>query len=252
MTEFQLEINSSSLKIASYRLDSPLLFPFDHKPKTKLFYLDFLLIKEGISLYCNRLKSTHFFRFDRTHPLPKKCLFKLTNGEQEYFISLNPENPTRYFLKIKMDSKGVIQKIEHGRLQPTKERKSTSTTTDRKKQKLYTMIHTVMGFLDLVKDDKQAMEHFNDNFKKHGGPEFEDFLDLLSMGTTFVTEKQREIYEQNREIIQERGTQNDSVKALLDTVLAAATFIEFLLPSPAKDEKEEEPKKMMEEEEKNI
>lgn len=232
--EFQLEISPSTLKISSHRIDSPLLFPFDHKPKTKIFYIDFLLIKEGISLYCNRLKGTHFIQFVRTNSLAQKCLFKLSNGGQEYSISLNPENPTRYFIKIKMDSKGIIQKIEHGRLLPSKERKST---TDKKKQKLYTMINTVMGFLDLVKDDKQAVEHFKDNFIRQGGPEFEGFLDLLSMGTTFVSEKQREIYEKNQQIIQERGTQNDSIKSLLDTILAAATFIEFLIPSRQEETK---------------
>lgn len=230
--QFELKITSSCLIISSPRLDSPITLEYEHKKKSIKLYLDFLLINEGLSLYSNRLRVTRFLQFTHTGPLPEKCFFRLTNGLQDYSIPLNSANPARYFLKLKMDSKGNFLTIEHGKLLPPKEKKPGS----KKNHKLYTMVNTVLAFLDLIVDDKSAAEHFKENFKKAGGSEFEEFLDLLSMGTTFITKEQREIFERNQETIQQREVKNESIKSLLDTISAVAAFIQFLIPSPVYDE----------------
>lgn len=225
MFEFQIVINPSELAVLSPRLDSVTVFPFDHRSKSRTFHIDFLLIKEGLSIYSNRLRGTRFIQFTRTHPLSTKSIFKLIKADQEYSISLNTDNPTRYFLKLKMDSTGIIQTIEHGKLLPVKK-----TSVAKKNLKFSTMVTTALAFLDLMVDDKHKTELFKENFKKQGGPEFEEFLDLLSMGTSFITNDQKELFETNQKAIQEgRTPANDTLKEFMEIVSAAATFIQFLI-----------------------
>jgi len=225
MFEFQIVINPCELAVLSPRLDSVTVFPFDRRSKSRTFHLDFLLIKEGLSIYSNHLRGTRFIQFTRTHPLSTKSIFKLIKADQEYSISLNTDNPTRYFLKLKMDSTGIIQTIEHGKLLPVKK-----TSVAKKNLKFSTMVSTALTFLDLMVDDKHKTELFKEKFKKEGGPEFEEFLDLLSMGTSFITNDQKELFETNQKAIQKgRTPTNDTLKEFMDIISAAATFIQFLI-----------------------
>lgn len=224
--QFEIKITSSALKISSPRLHSPIILEYEHKKKSVKLYVDFLLIKEGLSIYCNRLRGTRFLQFTSTNPFPDKCFFRLTNGIHDYSIPLNPDNPSRYFLKLKMDLKGNFQTIEHGKIMETKEKKKDN----RKNQKFYNSIKVALAFLDLMVDDKQATNNFKENFKKEGGPEFEEFLNLLSMGTSFVTKEQKELFEKNQQTIQMHESGNESVKDLLYMISSAATFLQFAIP----------------------
>jgi hypothetical protein len=80
----EIEINAASNGItisASERLSTPRFIPFEHNGRCKAcksteVEADFAVSKEGVTVFCNRIKGSHFVPFDVVYDLPGHTFFK--------------------------------------------------------------------------------------------------------------------------------------------------------------------------------
>uniref|UniRef100_A0A914LP35 Uncharacterized protein n=1 Tax=Meloidogyne incognita TaxID=6306 RepID=A0A914LP35_MELIC len=83
--EVDFNITANGLTIsASQRISTPRFVPFDHagrcrECKGSEVELDFLVTKEGVTIFCTRIKSPTFIPFDSIYDLPGHCFFKIKN-----------------------------------------------------------------------------------------------------------------------------------------------------------------------------
>ena len=83
LPEVDFNITSSGITlIASERLSTPRFIPFDQTGKCRECKgteaeIDFIVTKEGVTVYCTRLKGLRFVPFDTIYELPGHCFFRV-------------------------------------------------------------------------------------------------------------------------------------------------------------------------------
>uniref|UniRef100_A0A1I8BGM5 Uncharacterized protein n=1 Tax=Meloidogyne hapla TaxID=6305 RepID=A0A1I8BGM5_MELHA len=85
LPEVDFNISSSGITVLSSRLSTPRFIPYDQSGRCKEcksteVEIDFIVTKEGITIYCTRIGSgTRFVPFDTVYDLPTHCFFKIRN-----------------------------------------------------------------------------------------------------------------------------------------------------------------------------
>nr|CAD2196649.1 unnamed protein product [Meloidogyne enterolobii] len=108
LPEVDFNISSSGITVLSYRLTTPRFIPYDQSGKCKEcksteVEIDFIVTKEGVTIYCNRIGSgTRFVPFDTVYDLPTHCFFKIKNKGRVFNVphGVQPQqilhqNPTK-------------------------------------------------------------------------------------------------------------------------------------------------------------
>nr|CAD2201912.1 unnamed protein product [Meloidogyne enterolobii] len=110
LPEVDFNISSSGITVLSSRLTTPRFIPYDQSGRCKEcksteVEIDFIVTKEGITIYCTRIGSgTRFVPFDTVYDLPTHCFFKIKNkgrvfnvphGVQQQIIHQNPKRGKR-------------------------------------------------------------------------------------------------------------------------------------------------------------
>ncbi|CAK5086084.1 unnamed protein product [Meloidogyne enterolobii] len=108
LPEVDFNISSSGLTVLSSRLTTPRFIPYDQSGKCKEcksteVEIDFIVTKEGVTIYCTRIGSgTRFVPFDTVFDLPTHCFFKIKNKGRVFNVphGVQPQqiihqNPTR-------------------------------------------------------------------------------------------------------------------------------------------------------------
>nr|CAD2193084.1 unnamed protein product [Meloidogyne enterolobii] len=85
LPEVDFNISSSGITVLSSRLTTPRFIPYDQSGRCKEcksteVEIDFIVTKEGVTIYCTRIGSgTRFVPFDTVYELPTHCFFKVRN-----------------------------------------------------------------------------------------------------------------------------------------------------------------------------
>jgi len=85
LPEVDFNISSSGITVLSSRLTTPRFIPYDQSGRCKEcksteVEIDFIVTKEGITIYCTRIgPGTRFVPFDTIYDLPTHCFFKIKN-----------------------------------------------------------------------------------------------------------------------------------------------------------------------------
>jgi len=92
LPEVDFNISSSGITVLSSRLTTPRFIPYDQSGRCKEcksteVEIDFIVTKEGITIYCTRIGSgTRFVPFDTVYDLPTHCFFKIRNKGRVFNI----------------------------------------------------------------------------------------------------------------------------------------------------------------------
>nr|CAD2161440.1 unnamed protein product [Meloidogyne enterolobii] len=85
LPQVDFNISSSGITVLSSRLTNPRFIPYDQSGRCKEcksteVEIDFIVTKEGITIYCTRIGSgTRLVPFDTIYDLPTHCFFKIKN-----------------------------------------------------------------------------------------------------------------------------------------------------------------------------
>nr|CAD2195756.1 unnamed protein product [Meloidogyne enterolobii]CAD2209341.1 unnamed protein product [Meloidogyne enterolobii] len=91
--EFNVNTNGITLQAKS-RLSTPRFLPFDQcgrcrECKSIEVEIDFVVTKEGVTVYCNRIKGNRFVPFDSIYDMPGHCFFRIKNKGRVLNIPFN-------------------------------------------------------------------------------------------------------------------------------------------------------------------
>lgn len=98
LPEIDFNILSTGITIKSNdRLSTPRFIPYDQGGRCKEckateVEVDFVVTKDGVTLYCTRIKGSRFVAFDRPYELPGHCFFRIKNKGRVFNIP-HGENP---------------------------------------------------------------------------------------------------------------------------------------------------------------
>jgi hypothetical protein len=88
LPEIDFNVGSNGITLtASERLSTPRFIPFEQSGKCKAcksteIEVDFAVSKEGVTVFCNRIKGSHFVPFDVVYDLPGYSFFKVRTGQR--------------------------------------------------------------------------------------------------------------------------------------------------------------------------
>jgi hypothetical protein len=92
LPEIDFNILSTGITINSNeRLSTPRFIPYDQcgrcrECKATEVELDFIVTKDGVTVYCSRIKGPKFVAFDNTYELPGYCFFRIKNKGRVFNI----------------------------------------------------------------------------------------------------------------------------------------------------------------------
>ena len=92
LPEIDFNILSTGITIKSNdRLSTPRFIPFDQAGRCKEckateVEVDFIVTKDGVTLYCSRIKGSRFIAFDAAYELPGHCFFRIKNKGRVFNI----------------------------------------------------------------------------------------------------------------------------------------------------------------------
>ncbi|CAK5088033.1 unnamed protein product [Meloidogyne enterolobii] len=98
LPQVDFNITSCGITILSPRLTTPRLIPYDQAGRCKEcksteVELDFIVTKEGVTIYCTRLSSgSRFVPFDSIYELPTHCFFKVKNKGRVFNVPHGLQN----------------------------------------------------------------------------------------------------------------------------------------------------------------
>ena len=90
--------------LANERLSMPRFIPYDVAGCKDCVDCDGVFSKEGVTIFCSRIKGRRFVPFDRVFELPGHCFFKIRNKGRVYMIEHGQSPP-------KCEQKPVIEKF---------------------------------------------------------------------------------------------------------------------------------------------
>jgi len=254
LPEVDFNITTTGVTVhASNRLSMPRVIPFDNQGKCKEcksseVELDFVVTKEGVTLFCTRMKGSRFVPFDSIHDLPDHCFFKIKNKGRVFNVEHGQQapvicHPLNFTNQKEIQAEPPPQKMS--KLEPEKEYTLKETLSE------------IYAYLDWIVPSSDVAEGMIGRVKKAGGMSFEAFLDALSAATSFTTNPNGnnispvllEVYQKNsakhNKIFAPKNPENRTIpfSVLLEILAAAATFLgDSELPSKPKESKEEEVK----------
>jgi hypothetical protein len=254
LPEVDFNITTTGVTVhASQRLSMPRVIPFDNQGKCKEcksseVELDFVVTKEGVTLFCTRMKGSRFVPFDSVHDLPGHCFFKIKNKGRVFNVEHGQQAPVICHPINSISQKEIQaeppQKMP--KLEPEKEYNLKETLSE------------IYAYLDWIVPSGDVAEGMIGRVKKAGGMGFEAFLDALSAATSFTTNPNGnnispellETYQKNsakhNKIFAPKNPESRTIpfSVLLEILAAAATFLgDSELPSkPNQEPKEEEVK----------
>ncbi|CAK5113987.1 unnamed protein product [Meloidogyne enterolobii] len=97
LPEVDFNVTPTGITIsASDRLSNPRFIPFNHpgrcrECKSTEVEIDFIVTKEGVTIFCNRVKGNQFVPFDTIYELPGHCFFKIKNKAR--VVNINHSTP---------------------------------------------------------------------------------------------------------------------------------------------------------------
>lgn len=118
LPEIDFNILSTGITIKSNdRLSTPRFIPYDQAGRCKEcrgteVEIDFIVTKDGVTLYCSRIKGSRFVAFDTPYELPGHCFFRIKNkgrvfniphGETPLPKTIHPSNITQTNRQQEMD-----------------------------------------------------------------------------------------------------------------------------------------------------
>uniref|UniRef100_A0A183C3B0 Uncharacterized protein n=1 Tax=Globodera pallida TaxID=36090 RepID=A0A183C3B0_GLOPA len=80
------------------RLSTPRSIPFDESGKCRSckateVELDTMITKEGVTIWCSRIKNAQFVPFDVVYDLPGHCFFRIKNKARVFNVPFGDPNP---------------------------------------------------------------------------------------------------------------------------------------------------------------
>uniref|UniRef100_A0A183BZQ0 Uncharacterized protein n=1 Tax=Globodera pallida TaxID=36090 RepID=A0A183BZQ0_GLOPA len=96
--EAELNVTTTGISISGSRFSTPRTIPFDESGKCRScksteVELDFMITKEGVTIWCSRIKNTQFVPFDVVYDLPGHCFFRVKNKARVFNIPYGDPNP---------------------------------------------------------------------------------------------------------------------------------------------------------------
>lgn len=104
LPEIDFNILSTGITIKSNdQLATPRFIPYDQAGRCKEckateVEVDFIVTKDGVTLYCSRIKGTRFIAFDKIYDLPGYCYFRIKNKGRVFNVP-HGQIPTPHFIQ---------------------------------------------------------------------------------------------------------------------------------------------------------
>lgn len=213
--------------IANDRLSTPRFLPFDQAGKCREcksteVEIDYIITKEGVTIYCSRFKTHRFVQFDYIYEFPGHCIFRVKN-------------------------KGRVFNVEHGQVICEQPKPIQLQMPSSKKDELKALVSELFNYMDFAIPDSVQAEKMTQKLNHTGGEEFGSFLDALSTVTTFtkppkgskISKEQLQDYKKTLSSLPQIDPQQKSSKLdiLLTTLAAASTFVKLIKEKKEKDKK---------------
>ncbi|KAL7071042.1 hypothetical protein ACQ4LE_009901 [Meloidogyne hapla] len=101
LPEVEISINLNEITISSDRLVPSRFVPYDiggkcRECKSTEVEVDFVVTKDGVTIYCTRISGTCYVPFDSTYDLPGICFIRIKNKGRVFNIpygSVKPQPP---------------------------------------------------------------------------------------------------------------------------------------------------------------
>ncbi|KAL3094420.1 hypothetical protein niasHT_025896 [Heterodera trifolii] len=197
-------LSSNGITVASERLSTPRVIPFDIPSKCRHCKsteaeMDYMVTKDGVTVWCTRINGTAFVPFDCVYDLPGYTFFKIKN-------------------------KGRVFNVEHGQQQPI----STATPYIEKQntakvQRSHTAAVSVSQVSSAV--DSTASKNVSSNInsakpkKQQQHNDYQELIDSLTVASTLLPSQ----LEQHPPIIAQ-ATDTQPMD-FVDTMSAMTTFL---------------------------
>nr|CAD2124570.1 unnamed protein product [Meloidogyne enterolobii] len=191
--EFNVNTNGITLQAKS-RLSTPRFLPFDQcgrcrECKSIEVEIDFVVTKEGVTVYCNRIKGNRFVPFDSIYDMPGHCFFRIKNKGRVLNIPFNDRDCVEHkksIIKLLSSYQDKTEQEKDSGLKIEHESKTTMDVEDNneivkaneeKTEKIKTAEEDLDDFFKSIADEKKAVKRSISNEEKINEPFYNDTND---------------------------------------------------------------------------
>uniref|UniRef100_A0A914LNA5 Uncharacterized protein n=1 Tax=Meloidogyne incognita TaxID=6306 RepID=A0A914LNA5_MELIC len=191
--EFNVNTNGITLQAKS-RLSTPRFLPFDQcgrcrECKSIEVEIDFVVTKEGVTVYCNRIKGNRFVPFDSIYDMPGHCFFRIKNKGRVLNIPFNDRDCVEQKKSIIQPLSSYPDKTEQEKDSGLKIERESKTTMDvednhqivkvneEKTEKIKTAEEDLDDFFKSIADENKVVKRSISNEEKINEPFYNDTTD---------------------------------------------------------------------------
>lgn len=260
LPEVEIRISASGITLISEnRLSMPRFLPFDYPGRCRdcrstECEIDFITTKEGVTVYCTRIKGCRFVEFDQINELPGHCFFRIKNKGRVFNVE-HGNSPSPRIASMNQQAKLSSSSVKNGNSSAFEEQSLPnlpSLKTPEKPADFVSTISQISTLLGLIIPSPENSKKLSEEIKQIGGQNFEEFFDILSTATSFtasspielesrqegakITNEQIENYNGHKSSLENPKVNGLEYQNLINILSAALTFIGFV-PTTSKHNK---------------
>jgi hypothetical protein len=144
---------------ASERLSTPKFLEFDTTGRCRNCRgteaeLDFIVTKEGVTIYCTRFREKRFIPFDSVNDLPGHCFFKIRNKGRVFNVPFGHSSSTENIVKQHNNVATKRKIVDQPPTSPPANKKQRIESEEAKMKKFYDSLSAATTFMDFAQRTK--------------------------------------------------------------------------------------------------